>query len=119
MDHTRDNPLKRFTAFWITLLLVFCFGVALIILRPLTHSKAQTAYDLKSESKLEVKEEVDRAQESALNQAALKKAMAAQVSSFKQNVVAPGSMPVPGAAPAAAPAPAETPAEAPVETSAQ
>ena len=109
MDHTRDNPLKRFTAFWIAILLVFCFGVGLIILRPLTHSEAETAYDMKSDAKLETKAGIDRAQEGALNQDALKKAFDEQRKSFTTNTEAAGSMAVPGAAPA--PAPADTPAE--------
>lgn len=109
MDHTRDNPLKRFTAFWIAILLVVCFGVALIILRPLTHAKAQTAYDMKSEVRLEIKADIDRAQEDALNSEALQKAIDEQSKSFSNNTVTPGNMPVPGAAPA--PAPADTPTE--------
>ena len=109
MDHTRDNPLKRFTAFWIAILLVFCFGVGLIILRPLTHAKAETAYDLKSEQKLEIKAGIDSAQESALNVDALQKAIGAQAKSFSSFKETAGSMAVPGAEPA--PAPSATPAE--------
>lgn len=111
MDHTRDNPLKRFTAFWIAILLVFCFGVALIILRPLTHAKAETAYEMKGKEKLEIKAEIDRTQKSALNRKALNSAIGQQVQSFSSNIETVGSMPIPGAAPAKEPAPAETPAE--------
>ncbi|MFT6863254.1 MAG: hypothetical protein ACJAVK_001815 [Akkermansiaceae bacterium] len=113
MDHTRDNPLKRFTAFWIAILLVFCFGVGLIILRPLTHANSETAYDMRRDDKLAVKADIDRAQEGALNKAALQKAFDEQKESFTTNTVAAGSMAVPGAAPA--PVPVDTPADTPAE----
>ena len=107
MDYTRDNPLKRFTAFWIAILLVTSFGIALIITQPFAPDKADKAYEMVSEGRLEIKEEIDRAQNDALNEAALADALSAQAKSFKDNPETQGSMPVPGAAPA----PAETPAE--------
>jgi hypothetical protein len=110
MDHTRDNPLKRFKAFWIALLLVFSFGVALILLRPLTHQDGESAMDVTAKARLAVKQEVDRAQAEALDAGALQKAIDEQLKTFAQNTKSKGAMPVPGAAPAPAkpaePAPA-------------
>lgn len=109
MDHTRDNPLKRFTAFWIAILLVTSFGIALIITQPFAPDKTDKAYEMVSEGRLEIKEEIDRAQDEALNESALSAAIAELAKSFDQNKESKGSMPVPGVAPA--PAPAENPAE--------
>lgn len=100
MDHTRDNPLKRFKAFWIALLLVFSYGIALILLRPLTHGDSGSAMEVTGKARLEVKEELDRAQDSALDPDTLKKAIAGQVEAFPQNTQKKGAMPLPGAAPA-------------------
>jgi len=99
MDHTRDNPLKRFTAFWIALLLVTAFGIACIILRPLTHGKVDSAYEAAREERLVVKSGIDRAQSGAINNDALSKAIESQAKTFKEKPSA-GSMAVPGAAPA-------------------
>ena len=107
MDHTRDNPLKRFTAFWIAILLVTSFGIALIIIQPFAPDKADQAYEMVSEARLEIKEGIDRAQDDALNNAALSDAVRAQVKSFDQNTESKGSMPVPGAAPASDEPPTE------------
>lgn len=106
MDHTRDNPLKRFTAFWIAILLVFCFGVALILLRPLTHRESDSAEDLVAAKRLEVKSDIDRAQAETLNDEALSKAVSEKLTSFAGDTVQKGAMPIPGTAPAPAPAPA-------------
>jgi len=103
MDHTRDNPLKRFKAFWIALLLVFSFGVALLILRPFTHGDSNSAMTVTGKARLEVKAELDRAQDSALNAGALDEAISGQLESFSQNTPAKGAMPVPAATPAPAP----------------
>jgi hypothetical protein len=111
MDHTRDNPLKRFKAFWIANLLVLSFGVALILLRPLTHMDADSAMDVAGKERLEVKKEVDRAQSEALKPDSLQAAMAEQLKTFQENTVKKGGRPVPSAAPAPVkddePAPAE------------
>ena len=112
MDHTRDNPLKRFRAFWIALLLVFSFGVALILLRPLTHRDGESPMDVAGKKRLTVKGEIDRAQDDALNEEDLKKAFSSQLSSFSENTIGKGAMPVPGAAPA----PAEPMDDASAET---
>lgn len=114
MDHTRDNPLKRFKAFWIALLLVFSFGVALLLLRPLTHGDADTAPDVDGRARLEVKDEIDRAQSNALNEKALAAAISEQLKSFSQNTESKGAKPVPVAAPAVKEAPAAD--EAPAAT---
>jgi hypothetical protein len=99
MDHTRDNPLKRFTAFWIALLLVFSFAVALLLLRPLTHHDSESTGDLIREQRLEVKRQIDRDQKEALNGESLQKAIAAQIQSFGNNPVEKGNRMVPAAAP--------------------
>jgi len=111
MDHTRDNPLKRFTAFWIALLLVFCFAVALLLLRPLTHHDSVSADQIIAENRREVKREVDSAQSDALDQEALREAISSQLNSFAQNTVEKGSRMVPTQAPAPSDSPdAEEPA---------
>ena len=93
MDHNRDNPLKRFTAFWIAVLLVGCFGIACIILRPLTHAQVDTAYEKISSQRLETKMEIDKAQASALNQEKLAKASESVLKSFNEAPKA-GAMPL-------------------------
>lgn len=110
MDHTRDNPLKRFTAFWIALLLVTAFGIACIILRPLTHGKVDTAYEMAGEDRLSIKADIEKVQADTLNEGALQKALEAGAAGLLGEPSA-GSMPVAGAAPAPAEKPAETPAE--------
>lgn len=102
MDHTRDNPLKRFTAFWIALLLVFSFAVAMILLRPMTHHDSTSADEVISSNRLKVKREVDSAQDDALNSEALQEALTAQLKSFPENTVEKGSRAVP---PTGSPAP--------------
>jgi hypothetical protein len=107
MDHTRDNPLKRFTAFWIAILLATSFGIALIITQPFAPDKTDKAYKMVGEGRLEIKEEIDRAQDDALNESALADAFQAQAKSFDKNTESKGSMPIPGAAPASAEKPVE------------
>ncbi|MDB4652845.1 hypothetical protein OAE39_01075 [Akkermansiaceae bacterium] len=109
MDHTRDNPLKRFTAFWIAILMVTSFGIALIITQPFVSDNTDKVYEMVGKGRLEIKEEIDRAQDGALNEGALSDALQAQIKSFRENNESKGSMPVPGAAPA--PAPADKPTE--------
>ena len=94
MDHNRDNPLKRFTAFWIALLLVGCFGIASIILRPMTHADVDTAYEKISAERLETKSKYESAQ--IVDQKKLSDAMTA---ALKNLTTAPsaGAMPLPGA----------------------
>ena len=107
MDHTRDNPLKRFSAFWIAIVLATSFGLALIITQPFAPDKTDKAYEMVGEGRLEIKEEIDRAQNDALNEAALADALQAQAKSFDKNTESKGSMPIPSAAPASAEKPAE------------
>ena len=107
MDHTRDNPLKRFSAFWIAILLATSFGVALIVTQPFAPDKTDKAYEMAGEGRLKIKDEIDRAQDDALNEAALAEALQAQAKSFDKNTESKGSMPVPGAAPTTAEKPAE------------
>ncbi len=110
MDHTRDNPLKRFTAFWIALLLVTAFGIACIILRPMTHGQVDTVSDVAGKERLAIRADIDKAQADTLNEDALEKALEAKTADLIKEPSA-GKMPVPGAAPAPAAKPAETPAE--------
>jgi len=82
MDHTRDNPLKRFTAFWVAFLLVTAFGIACIILRPLTHAQVDSATEAKAEERLAVRAEVDREQSKKLSGEALDEALATTAKSL-------------------------------------
>jgi uncharacterized protein YlxW (UPF0749 family) len=107
MDHTRDNTLRRFSAFWIAILLATSFGIALIITQPFAPDKTDKAYQMLSEGRLEIKDEIDRAQDDALNKEALAKALQAQAKSFDKNMESKGSMPVPGAAPITAETPTD------------
>ncbi len=96
MDHNRDNPLKRFSAFWVALLLVGCFGIACIILRPLTHAKVETAYEQISDERLATKAEIEKTQAAALSSEKVAKALKASAANLKQAPAA-GAMPLPGA----------------------
>lgn len=105
MDPTRDNPLKRFTAFWVAFGIILSFGVALLIFRPLTHRQAETAKGVAAQVRLDIKSSVDREQKEALNQQKLADVLAAQMTKFTEKP-SPGAMPAPGSAPASAPSPA-------------
>ncbi|MGC6467130.1 MAG: hypothetical protein ACON38_18665 [Akkermansiaceae bacterium] len=98
MDHTRDNPLKRFNAFWFAALLVTTFGIGTLILWPLSNGDVETAMDLKAGERLALKEEIGKAQDGALNTDALAKAMEAAAKAPKGEPT-PGSMAVPTEAP--------------------
>ncbi len=104
MDHTRDNPLKRFTAFWVALLLVTAFGIACIILRPMTHAKVDSAMEAAADDRRAVRAEVDNAQRKNLNQSALDEAFKAKAVSLLKSEPKPGKVAVPK--PAAEPEPA-------------
>ncbi len=74
------------------------FGIACIILRPLTHARQETAYMIKGEERLQIRDTIDRAQKAALE---AKKIDDEAVSSFAKTLnKAPsaGAMAVPGAA---------------------
>lgn len=107
MDHSRDNPLRRFSAFWIAILLATSFGIALIITQPFAPDKTDKTYEMVSKGRLEIKDRIDRAQDEAFNEGALAEALQAQAESFDKNTESKGSMPVPGAAPITADPPAE------------
>jgi|GEM_PF-1323441 len=96
MDHNRDNPLRRFSAFWIALLLVGCFGIACIIIRPVTHARVESAYEMISEERLETKAEIEKAQAAALDPEKLEVSREASVVTLNQTPTA-GAMPLPGA----------------------
>ena len=110
MDHTRDNPLKRFTAFWVALLLVTAFAIAIILLRPLTHGKVDSAEAAKAEERRAVRTEVDREQSKNLSGGALDEALTANATSLLSSKPAPSAIKVPPAIPAAAPADQPAPA---------
>ena len=103
MDHARDNPLKRFAAFWIAALLIASFAIACVIVRPMTHGDVNTVYDMKAEARLALVSEARATQEAALDTAALEKAITEPPDNFHKQVPTPGSKPL------VAPAPAETP----------
>ena len=107
MDHSRDNPLRRFSAFWIAILLATSFGIALIITQPFAPDKTDKTYEMVSKGRLEIKDGIDRAQDEAFNEGALAEALQAQAESFDKNTESKGRMPVPGAAPITADPPAE------------
>lgn len=112
MDHTRDNPLKRFAAFWIAALLIASFAIACVILRPMTHADVKTVDDVKSEDRLALASEARIAQEAALNTTSLEAALKAQSESLLKQAPTPGSKPLAGDAPAEAPKEEEKPAPA-------
>jgi hypothetical protein len=113
MDHTRDNPLKRFNAFWVAILLVTTFGIGCVILRPLTHGKVDTAYEAAAAERLAIKNDVIKAEASALNVDALNSQMESLAKTLNSSEPTQGVMPVAGALPAATD---EVPVEeAPVE----
>lgn len=101
MDHTRDNPLKRFTAFWVAVLLVATFGVGTLIFLPLTLRKVDSAYQENSEVRLATKSEITKAEAAAVDPEALKKAIIESARTLAAQEPTPGSMAVPSDAPAA------------------
>ena len=118
MDHTRDNPLKRFSAFWIAILLVTTFGIGCVILRPLTHGKVDTAYEAAAAGRLAIKNDVLKAESAALNTTALSEKMESVAKTLNVTEPSQGVMPVPGTEPAPteeAPSDAAPTEEAPAE----
>lgn len=99
MDHTRDNPLKRFTAFWVALLLVTAFGIACLIVGPFTSSKGDAATEAAADERRAVRTKVDSAQSNALNEAALEKAFESNAKSLLTSKPTPGKTAVPALAP--------------------
>jgi len=65
MDHTRDNPLKRFTAFWVAFIIVSSFGIGAIILGAFSGDDVDPAYEAVSNERLKVKASIDNAQKAA------------------------------------------------------
>jgi len=98
MDHTRDNPLKRFSAFWVALAMIGLFAIACAILRPLTHSETTTAYMMKEEERVKTRSEIEKAQTGALKGKSLDKAISGFAQTLNQ-APTPGAMAVPEAAP--------------------
>jgi hypothetical protein len=96
MDPNRDNPLKRFSAFWIAFLMVSTFGIGGMILRPLTHAKVDTAYEMKSEERLAVKKKIESEQAAALSKEKLEEAISLTAESLNK-APTPGAMKLPGA----------------------
>ena len=118
MDHTRDNPLKRFNAFWVAILLVTTFGIGCIILRPFTLGNDNAAYEAASEGRLAIKNEVLKAEAETLNVESLNDQMASLAKTLHSGEPTQGAMPVviPAPAPAeAAPAEAAPTEDAPTE----
>lgn len=99
MDHTRDNPLKRFTAFWIALLLVVAFAIACILVKLFVGSAEDEAYVQASRERLLVKMEILDQQADALNEEALAEKLADR-SALLIDQPKPSAMPVPGQVPA-------------------
>ena len=112
MDHTRDNPLKRFAAFWIAALLIASFAIACVILRPMTHGDVTTVNDVKAEARIALVSEARAAQEAALKTDALDKAINEPSETLHKQAPAPSSRPLTVAAPAVAPKKETTPAPA-------
>jgi len=97
MDHTRDNPLKRFSAFWISIFMVALFGIAGLILRPLTQASQETAYMAKEQERLETRAEIDRVQQAALEAKNIDDKAVSSFAKTLNQAPTPGSMAVPPA----------------------
>jgi mono/diheme cytochrome c family protein len=67
MDTVSDNPLKRFSSFWLGLILFGAFGVLCLVLGPyLTAEKKDPAYQAAADKRLAVKAEMEAAQAESL-----------------------------------------------------
>ena len=73
MDFTRDNPLKRFTAFWIGLGIFLIFGALALIVSPLASERQDKAYEIKEAQRLDTKRGILIAQETDLESRDLEK----------------------------------------------
>lgn len=83
MDHTRDNPLKRFTAFWVAFIIVSSFGIGAIILGAFSGDDVDPAYEAVSKERLEVKTSIDNAQKAGADPAKLAAAIASHADALK------------------------------------
>ena len=67
MDTVSDNPLKRFSTFWLGLVLFGLFGVLCLVLGPfLTGEKKDASYMAAADKRLATKAEMEAAQAEAL-----------------------------------------------------
>ncbi|YCM44369.1 hypothetical protein V2O64_23985 [Verrucomicrobiaceae bacterium 227] len=119
MDHTRDNPLKRFNAFWIAILLVTTFGIGCLIVGPFTRTKVKTAYQEVSAERLAIKSDVLKAEAAALNTEALQEQMKSLAGTLNSVEPTPGSMIVPGSTSEAVEKAPATTEEVPAETTSE
>lgn len=108
MDHTRDNPLKRFTAFWIAIALISVFGLASLFISPLAARGESEAYQIKMEERLDLKRGTLAQQEAKVAEMNVEENSALYLKEMGVKPTASG-MAVP-AAPVAAPLADQTPA---------
>ena len=67
MDTVSDNPFKRFSTFWLGLILFGAFGLLCLVLGPyLTAEKKDPAYQAAADKRLAVKAEMEAGQAEAL-----------------------------------------------------
>jgi mono/diheme cytochrome c family protein len=101
MDSSRDNLFTRFTTFWWALFVFVGFGLLLAIIWLFNNSEPKNLEDVVAETRYKNKEEVLKAQATALPQEAVDKAIsgvAAQLAASKPAAVATDAQIVPGSA---------------------
>ncbi|MBX3741674.1 MAG: c-type cytochrome [Akkermansiaceae bacterium] len=101
MDSSRDNLFTRFTTFWWALFVFAGFGVLLAVIWLFNNSEPKNLEDVVAVARYKNKEEVLKAQATALPQEAIDKAIsgvAAKLAASKPAAVATDAQIVPGSA---------------------
>jgi len=101
MDSSRDNLFVRFTTFWWALFVFVGFGVLLAVIWTFNRSEPKTLEDNAAVARYKHKEEIAKAQATALPKEAIDKAIstvAAQLAASKPAAVSTDAQIVPGSA---------------------
>lgn len=111
MDSPHDTPLKRFSAFWIGLLILALFAIIGLVFAIFDKNGTSDMEKAAAEGRLEIHERVNKEQAAELDPAAMKKSHDAMLQIMLTSKPSKGSMPV-AVAPAAEGDAAATPKEA-------
>ena len=68
MDTPQDNPLKRFGAFWLGLVLFGLFGLACMLINLFSADERTSAEKERAKARIEIRKQIDDEQKGALKE---------------------------------------------------